>query len=107
MFSSSVREILMSWNGSFVGKKHKKVWRVGPLCIFWTIWKAKNKIAFEDDVLSIQRLKGSFVYLLWSETKMFIKDGPSMLIDFIDWVGFFLGRGCPLCILLDSFLFHL
>ena len=31
MFSSLVREILMSWNGSFVGKKHKKVWRVGPL----------------------------------------------------------------------------
>ena len=38
---------------------------------------------------------------------MFTKDGPSMLIDFIDWVGFFLGRGCPLYILLDSFLFHL
>ena len=24
---SSVRETLLSWNGSFVGKKHKKVWR--------------------------------------------------------------------------------
>ena len=43
-------------------------------------------IAFEDSVLSIQRLKASFVYLLWSETKLFIKGGPLTLIDFIDWV---------------------
>ena len=35
-----------------------------------------NKIAFDDDMLFIQRLKGSFVYFLWSETKLFIKDGP-------------------------------
>ena len=33
----SVRETLLSWNGSFVGKKRKKVWRTGPLCIFWTV----------------------------------------------------------------------
>lgn len=34
---SSVRETLLSWNGSFVGKKRKKVWRMGPLCIFWIV----------------------------------------------------------------------
>ena len=51
------------------------------------IWKARNKIVFEDDVLSIQRLKSSFIYFLWSETKLFIKDGPPSLVGFIDWVG--------------------
>ena len=104
---SSVRETLLSWNGSFVGKKCKKVWRMGPFCIFWTVWKARNIHTFEDDVLSIQRLKGSFVYLLWSETNLFIKDGSSMLINFIDWVGSSWGLGCLLYILLDSFLFQL
>ena len=44
-------------------------------------------MAFEDGVLSIQRRKASFVYLLWSETKLWMKDGPSTLIDFVDWVG--------------------
>ena len=68
-------------------KKRKEIWRAGPLCIFWTVWNARNKIAFEEEVLSIQRLKSSFVYFLWSETKLFIKDGPSTLVDFIDWVG--------------------
>ena len=60
---------------------------------FWTVWKARNKIAFEDDVLSIQSLKSSFVYFLWSETKLFIKDGLLTLVDFIDWVGSCWGWG--------------
>ena len=50
---SSVRKTLLSWHGSFVGKKHKKVWRVAPLYIFWTVWKARNKLAFKDNVLLI------------------------------------------------------
>ena len=87
MFSFPVEETLLGGRGSFVGKKRKAVWQVGPLCLFSAIWKARNKIAFEDSVLSIQRLKASFVYLLWSKTKLWIKGGPSTLIDFIDWVG--------------------
>ena len=71
----------------YVGKKRKGVWRANPLSLFWMIWKARNKIVFEDDVLSIQRLKSSFIYFLWSETKLFIKDGPPSLVGFIDWVG--------------------
>ncbi|RVX02427.1 hypothetical protein CK203_031165 [Vitis vinifera] len=56
------KETLLSWHGSFVGKKCKKVWRVAPLHIFWTVWKARNGLKFKDDVLSIQRLKYSFVF---------------------------------------------
>ena len=84
---SSARSMLLGWDGSFVGKKRKEVWRASSLCIFCTVWKARNRIAFEDDVLSIQRLKSSFVCFLWSETKLFIKDGSSTLIGFIDWLG--------------------
>ena len=86
VFPFSVKETLLGWRGSFVGKKRKVAWQLGPLCLFWVIWKARNSIAFEDGVLSIQKLKVSFVYLLWLETKLWIKNGPSTLIDFIDWV---------------------
>ena len=84
---TSIKATPLGWDGSFVGKRRREIWRVDPLCIFWTVWKVRNKIAFEDDVLSIQRLKSSFIYFLWSETKLFIKDGPSTLVGFIDWVG--------------------
>ena len=44
-----------------MGKKRKVAWQLGPLCLLWVIWKARNSIAFEDCGLSIQRLKVSFV----------------------------------------------
>ncbi|RVW88613.1 Electron transfer flavoprotein-ubiquinone oxidoreductase, mitochondrial [Vitis vinifera] len=36
VFPGTVKEVLASWRGSFVGKKRKKIWDVIPLCIFWT-----------------------------------------------------------------------
>ncbi|RVW79159.1 Apoptosis inhibitor 5-like protein API5 [Vitis vinifera] len=56
VFPSSIRETLLGWIGSFL-----------------------------DEALSIQRLKTSFLNSLWLETKLFIKDGPSIFVEFIDW----------------------
>ena len=63
------------------------MWQTGPSCLFWTIWKDRNGIAFWDDILSIQKLKTSFVSHLFSETKLSIDDGPLTLVDFIDLLG--------------------
>ena len=52
---------------------------MGPLCIFWTVWKTRNGIIFSGEVLSIQRLKSLFVHLFCSETKVSIVDGPMRL----------------------------
>ena len=46
-----VRETLLGWHGWFVAKERKKVWKAGPLCLFWM--KTRNKIAFEGEELSI------------------------------------------------------
>ena len=81
------KKTLEGWRGSFVGKKRKDVWSAGPLCLFSTIWKERNKIAFEDATLSIQKLKSSFVYFLWAETILCIKEGTKTLIEFIEWLG--------------------
>ena len=69
-----------------MGKKRKKVWRASPLYIFWTVWKARNRLTFKDDVLSIQRLKYSFVLSIWSEAKLFIVDCLLTIVNFIDWL---------------------
>ena len=83
---ATVKEMLLGWNGTFVGKKRKGVWRASLLCLFWTVWKARNKVAFEEEELSIQRLKFSFVYFLWLEMKLSIKDGHLTSVDFVGWV---------------------
>ena len=83
---ATVKEMVLGWDGTFVGKKRKGVWRASPLCLFWTVWKARNKVAFEEEELSIQRLKFSFVYFLWLEMKLSIKDGHLTLVAFVGWV---------------------
>ena len=34
VFPLSVKETLIGWRDSFVGKKRKVVWLMGPLCLF-------------------------------------------------------------------------
>ena len=45
---SSVKRNLLGWHGSFVGKKREKAWTTAPLCLMWTIWKERNRRAFDD-----------------------------------------------------------
>ena len=64
-FLFSVRDTLSGWCDFNLGKKRRKVWKVASLCIFWAVWKERNKIAFDNEELSIHRLKNSFVCNLW------------------------------------------
>ena len=77
MLPSSIRVTLL----------REEVWKAGlSLCFFWT-----NRVAYEDDVLSFQRLKSSFVYVFiyfCLKIKLFINDDPLTLNGFIDWLGF-------------------
>ena len=57
---STVTETLLGWHDFFVGRKQKKVWRTTPLCLFWTIWKERNRRYFKKVELFVQRLKFLF-----------------------------------------------
>ena len=84
----SVRETLLGWYGSFVGKKLKKAWKLATLCLFWAVWKERNRIAFDNEEFLVHRLKYSFVYSFWFWTKLYIDVGPLPLIEFFDRLGF-------------------
>ena len=70
-----------------MGKKCCKVWKAAPLCLFWAVWKERNRISFENEELSIHRLKNSFVCNIWFWTKSVVNEGPLPLISFFDWLG--------------------
>ena len=59
----SVRDTLLGWRSINLGKKRSKVWMTAPLCLFWAVWKERNKIAFENEEFSIQRLKYIYIYI--------------------------------------------
>ena len=83
----TVRDTLLGWFTSFVDKKREKTWRAAPLCLFWTVWKERNMIVFANEVLSIQKMKNSFVYNLFSWAKSCLEVGPISLVNFVDWLG--------------------
>ena len=56
VFPRSVLPTLLAWQGAAVGKKRKKIWMTAPLCLFWTLWCARNRLVFENEVTSAQRI---------------------------------------------------
>ena len=69
-----------------MGKKRKKIWKSIPLCIFWTVWKERNRLVFRGGVLDIQKLKNSFVCNLWSWARLYIGEERVSLIGFLEWL---------------------
>ena len=69
-----------------MGKKRKKIWKTIPLCIFWTVWKERNRLAFRGGLLAIQTLKNSFVCSLRSWAKLYRGEESSSLLGFLEWV---------------------
>ncbi|RVW72046.1 Transposon TX1 uncharacterized 149 kDa protein [Vitis vinifera] len=86
VFPKKVKEALFCWQGPFVGKKRKKIWKSIPLWIFWTVWKERNRLAFRGGSLAIQTLKNSFVCSLWNWAKLYRGEESSSLLGFLEWV---------------------
>ena len=86
VFLEIVKEVLFCWRGPFVGKKRKKIWNSIPLCIFWTVWKERNRLAFRGGSLAIQTLKNYFVCNLWSWARVYMGEESSSLLGFLEWL---------------------
>ena len=86
VFPKTIKDALINWKGSIVGKKRRNIWKSVPLYIFWTIWKEHNCIAFRDGTVDVQKLKPSFVSNLWSWNSLYIGEEISSLIGFLEWL---------------------
>ena len=88
VFPEIVKEVVLSWKGSFVGKKRKKIWRSIPLFIFWMVWKERNRLAFrgKGGELAIQKIKNSFVCNVWGWAKLYSGAESRSLVGFLEWL---------------------
>ena len=50
VFPLTMCQTLLSWQGAHVGKKRKKIWLATPLCLFWILWRERNRVTFENKV---------------------------------------------------------
>ena len=88
VFPFSIRQVLLAWQETQVGKKHKKVWRVAPLCLFWTVWLERNRVAFDNESFFVYRLKSSFICNFWSWSNVYGGDRDTSLLNFLTWMGY-------------------
>ena len=88
VFPFTVRQALLSWQETRVGKKWKKVWRVAPLCLFWTAWREMNRMTFDNEIFSAHRMKSSFICNLWSWSIVYSGYRDGSLLDFLTWMGY-------------------
>ena len=88
VFPRTVRQLLLAWQSARVGKKRKRVWMAAPLCLFWTLWLERNRVVFENEALSVHRMKSFFLFTLWGWAKVFSVDNLNSLVGFLAWMGF-------------------
>ena len=84
VFPRTVRQTLLAWQSANVGKKHNRIWMVGPLGLFWTIRQVRNRTAFEDVAPSAYRMKVTFLCTLRSWANLYSVDNTDSLV----WLGY-------------------
>ena len=87
VFPHSVLNNLLAWQGTAVGKKRKKIWLAAPVCLFWNIWCARNRLVFQNEVPNAQRTKATFVTNLWSWANLHSADYTHSVVEFLTWLG--------------------
>jgi hypothetical protein len=48
------------------------VWKMVPMCLFWTIWREMNNMSFEDLERSLEDILSSFFHILYLWTGAFV-----------------------------------
>lgn len=51
-----------------------------------SVWKERSSIVLNDGIVVVQRLKCSFVYMLWSWNRSYLGDEVAPLIGFLEWL---------------------
>ena len=69
VFPALVRNLLLQWKVKGLPKKIRAVWRLAPICLFWCVWKERNRRTFKDEDLSDQGLKDLFLRTLFEWTR--------------------------------------
>ena len=63
-----IKDWFFGWNNFPLRKSERKAWRAAPFCLFWAIWKEMNRVVFEIEEFSLNKLRSAFVYSFCSST---------------------------------------
>ena len=87
VFLHLVLHTLLAFKEAAVGKKCKRIWLAAPLCLFWTLWRARNRLVFENEGTIDQKIKVNFVSNMWAWANMYRVDKTNSVVEFLTWLG--------------------
>jgi hypothetical protein len=64
------------------------VWKMVPICIFWSIWRERNNRCFEDLESSLEEILASLLYSLYSWTAAYLSPLSLSYADFLSRFSF-------------------
>jgi hypothetical protein len=64
------------------------VWKMMPICIFWTLWRERNNRCFEDVESSMEVIIASFLYSLYLWTAAYLSPSSICYADFLSHFSF-------------------
>ena len=88
VFPRTIRQTLHAWQSANVGRKRKRIWMAAPLCLFWTLWQVRNRVAFKQLAPSAHRMNVTFLCILWSWEILYSVHNTDSLVDFLAWLGY-------------------
>jgi hypothetical protein len=84
---SSVLDLCACWCSS--GRTSSVVvWKMVPICIFWTIWKERNNRCFKDLKNSMEEILASLLYSLYLWTAAYLSSFSLSYADFLSRFSF-------------------
>ena len=52
-----------------------------------TLWRGRNRVAFDNESPSAHRMKANFISNLWSWENLYSRDRTNSLLEFLRWLG--------------------
>ncbi|XP_059627693.1 uncharacterized protein LOC132270534 [Cornus florida] len=84
VFSESMVDLLESWRGCTVESRVRDAWRATPLCIWWGLWRERNRRYFEGVESPIWAIKYSILSSLFFWVNGRDCMSVDCLLDFVD-----------------------
>ena len=67
-----IKDWFFGLNSIPVRKSERKPWRAAPFSLFWAIWKERNRVLFENEEFSLNKLRSVFVYSFCSWVRVVV-----------------------------------
>ena len=81
--------LVACWQGHFGRHRNSHIWIIVLHCLMWCLWRERNSRCFEDNEISIPKLKLFFFKTLLDWLSILQNQSFSSFLDFLDPCNFF------------------